>query len=68
MRITVDTTEDSADDIERAIKFLQTFIDEPTETPRGDDEGMFNMFGDDEPTPSSDDEDAEDVEVVPYDL
>jgi hypothetical protein len=29
---------------------------------------MFNMFGDDEPTPSSNDEDAEDVEVVPYDL
>jgi hypothetical protein len=26
------------------------------------------MFGDDEPTPSSNDEDAEDVEVVPYDL
>lgn len=66
MKITIDTKEDSKEDIKKAISFLQKFTDEeiyPESKPE-----MFGMFDSEEPNEKNQEEKTDSGEKKPEDF
>lgn len=76
MKIEIDTSKDSHEDIKKAIRMLKSMVGDYSKSNYSSEEtpeptpGAFNMFNDDSPSTYNDDEEPEEkkpkVEVIEY--